>query len=217
MKELLPQIVGYVRDLVADQEVIDGIEESMRREKEREREHPPKKGQPAPVQHKKVSDDMIKRVHDSILKRGLTASPVVQYWKIAPLLAAEGWEASPGSVDAIYESILLPYYRENRDLKALDFWDYKLQREALTAERSRSVAEQDRYMTVRRPSLLWRRAEELAWLGYKNKAVNEMMGVIRAHPSHPDFQVWIGYVTGLIQVAARPAADPAAGASPQPQ
>lgn len=213
VKDLLPQVVSYVKDLIADDLAMDSVEEGVKKEKDAGQKK--QQGAPVQAQHpKKISDDTVKRVHDSILKRGFGPSPVVQFWKIGQYLNTEEWENNPGNVDGIYQQILLPILRENQDVRALDYWEFKLRREADLAAKNKFLAEQDKYTTIRRPNLLWSRAEEMLFIGQRNRAISEMMNIIRGNPAHPELQVWISYVSNLLGGATAPAS--AAPAEPSP-
>ena len=229
-KELLPSVVNYTKDLVADDAALEALEESIKREKEAAAIAPPGGGtRRNQNQPNKVSDAVIKRTHDQILKPSLTGSPVVKWMKLTDAVKAEGgggadgarggrrvdaaaggtWENSPAGLDGIFLKIILPELRDQKDARVLDYWDLKLKKEADAASRSRLAFEIEKFNNERRPTLLWSRSQEFIALGQKNRAITEMFGVIKAHPTHPQADDWIAALEQLITPPA-----PASAAAP---
>lgn len=198
-KELLPQVINYVKDLLADEASVEGLEETVKKEPPA-----PKKGQPVPPVHPhRVSDDVIRKAHDSIIRRSLAASPIVQSWKIAAFIDAQNWEKQPGNIDGIYTQFLLPEMRNAADPRAVEYWDLKIRKEGNAAARSRLAVDLDKFTAFRRPVLLWGRAEELLLIGQQNRAFGEMLALIKASPVHPDCTSWINRLEGLLGAPAQ--------------
>jgi hypothetical protein len=194
VKELLPQIFAYSRDLLADEQLVIENEEAIRKEKELATLANPgnpaaKKGPPAPVH--KASHDQSRRAHDAILKRGLSGSPIVQWLRLADFINPGEWESNPGNFDGIYLKIIQAAYREAKDPKALEYWDLKIRREGDAAARTRLAFDADKFTSLQRPILLWNRAEELHLIGMRNRGILEMLNLIRNHPLHPQAAAWI--------------------------
>lgn len=230
VKELLPTVVNYTKDLVADEAVLEALEESIKREKEAAAIAPPGGVRRNQNQPNKVSDAVIKRTHDQILKPSLAGSPVVKWMKLTDAVRAEGggrddgarggrraegtaggtWESSPAGLDGIFLKIILPELRSQKDARVLEYWDLKLKKEADAASRSRLAYEIEKFNSERRPTLLWSRSQEFIALGQKNRAISEMFGVIKAHPTHPQADDWIA---ALEQLLAPPTPAPAAAPS----
>lgn len=221
-KDLLPTVVNYTKDLVNDEAAVEALEEGMKRDKEAAAIAPAGGGNRRPQnQQNKVSDAVIKRTHDQILKPSLASSPVVKWMKLTDAVKIEGggggrrgetaagggWEGSPGALDGIFQRIILPELREQKDARVLEYWDLRLKKEADAASRSRLAYEIEKYNNERRPALLWSRSQEFIALGQKNRAISEMFGVIKAHPTHPQADDWIA---ALEQLLAPPAPAPAA-------
>jgi hypothetical protein len=190
-KELLPAVVNYTKELAADEAVLDALSDSIKREKEAAAIAPPGGGNRRTQPAKKTTDAEIKREHDSILKRSLTASPVVKWMNLGDMVNVPKWENNPSDFDGIFEKVILPELRLQKDLRALEYWDIKLKKEADAASRSKLAYEVDKFNTQRRPTLLWSRAQELATLGQKNRAVSEMFTLIKTYPTHPEASDWM--------------------------
>ncbi|HEY2343608.1 MAG TPA: hypothetical protein VGH90_11280, partial [Chthoniobacteraceae bacterium] len=218
----LPAILSHVSQVISDQEAVSALDDTAKKEKELEpnrREN--RRGGPVVGPGRKVGDDEIKRMHDQIL-RALPGSMIVQYWRIDDLVgeagkrgdsqAGAGWETNPGNIDGIYERIIQPEYRAAKDPHVVDYWDQKLRVESEAASRSKLAFEIDKFNTVRKQQILWKRAEDVLSIGMKNRAISDMFKLIQAFPKHPDAPSW---VSELEQTLA-PAPPPAAAASTVP-
>ena len=203
MKDLLPQVIAYTKEARAVDLAVEALEETIKKERESAA------GGKARAKEKVGDDQAVKRMCDQILKRPLASSPVVQWMKVADFVAVEKWEAQPGDVDGIFQKIVLPELREEKDARVLEYWDMQLKREAEAASARRVEFEMTKFNTVRRPELLWKRASEYAAIGQKNKAAVEMLGLIKANPAHPDVATWIGELETLLAPPAPALAAPA--------
>jgi hypothetical protein len=213
-KDLLPAVVNYTKELSSDEAVMDALSDSIKKEKEAAVIAPPGGGNRRPPQgQKKATDAEIKRAHDAILKRGLAASPVVKWLNLTDLIATPKWENNPSDFDGIFEKIILPELRAQKDARTLEYWDIKLKKEADAATRTKLAYEVDKFNAQRRPALLWNRAQELALLGLKNRAVTDMFTLIKTYPTHPDAGDWISKLEQTLLPATPPAADAASAAS----
>lgn len=206
MKELLPQVIAYTKEATALNTAIDALEEGIKKE----REAAAGAGKRSNAREKVADNQAVKRMVDQIFKRPMTSSPVVQWMKVADFVAPEKWEAQPGNVDSIFEKIVLPELRLQKDPRALEYWDIKMKREADAASARRAEFEIAKFNTVRRPELLWSRAVEMAEIGLKNRAATEMLTLIKANPTHPETGNWIGELEKLLTP------QPAAPVAPAP-
>jgi hypothetical protein len=202
VKDLLPPIINYTKEANADQAAMDGFEENVKREKELDSAlH--KRGNP-----RRSNDDQVKRLHDQIVKQPTTGSVVVQALQIADALNDAGsskgvkgpdgvqtqaptWEHSPGNVDGIFQKIVLPELRIEKDPRIVEYWDMKLKQEADSVTKSKLTFEADKFNQVRRPQLLWSRAQDVLAIGQKNRALGEMFKLVQTYPTHPDAVNWM--------------------------
>jgi len=190
IKDLLPSILNYTKDLANDIVAIDALEESLRRDKE----HPENKR----LTPRKANDHEVKRMHHSILEKPLSGSVVVQWLKLGELLTLEKWEDIPGNFEGIYEKIVQPELIAQRDPRITDYWDFRIKRETEEAAHSKLEFDRDKFNTQRLPSLLWKRATDLANIGYKNRATTEMFAIVRKYPSHPNATEWMTKLESLL-------------------
>jgi len=117
----------------------------------------------------------------------------------AELGKLKGWEGAPGNLDGIYQKTILPEFRKKKDPNLLRYWDARLQREEKAAQASRLTFRIEHYNQVTRPALIWSRAQDVVLLGHPNHAINEMYGLIRDFPSHPDNLRWIEQLEALLK------------------
>lgn len=206
VKDLLPQVVGYTKELSLDREMMEALDERIKRDRELN----------ASGRHgmkRSGDEDKVKRMHDQILNKGLAASPVAQLWRIGDFLKPEKWENNPGDYNGIFNQIILPELRAQRDPRLLEYWDMRLKREADNAAKQKLAFDLDRYNNQRRPSLLWSRAEDILLLGQRNRAIGEMFGIVRNFPNHPELVTWIGRLETILAPPA-PAIAPVPPATP---
>jgi hypothetical protein len=214
VKDLLPAIINYARDLAADQAAMAALEEAAKREKEMNVNKVPVRGAKP-----KGGNDLgeIKAIHDAILKKPLPGSIYVQWQRLIEWATIEKWEETPGSFDGIYEKVVLPEMREERDPHLLDYWDMMMQKKADEANRSKLAFDVDKYNNLVVPSLLWGKFSDMIILGQKSQAFAGMLSVIKKYPTHPDAKDWISQLeTLLAPPPPAAAAAPADGSAPAP-
>jgi hypothetical protein len=203
VKEMLPSVMAYIHELVADQAWMDALEDTVKKD--------------APgvnkVRAAKAKDDVaIRKTHDSVLNHGLGNSVVVQWLKLGDAVNVDQWENNPNNLDGIYKNIVQPELRAEKDQRVFEYWDYKLKKEADAASKTRLSFEMDKFNTLRMPVLLWNRIQEYAVVGQKNRAMTEMFNLIKKYPTHPSAPDWISTLEAL----AAPTDAPATTALPAP-
>ena len=209
MKDLLPALVNYTRELAGDHAAMENLDDSIKREMEK---NDGKRGPP-----RKANDADVKKMHDSILHRPLGGSIVVQWLKLGEWVAVDKWEGTPGNFDGIYEKTILPELRAQRDQRVLEYWDMKIKREGDNAAKSKLEFEHDKFLTQKLPVLLWHKAADMAVLGMKNRAATEMFNLIRKYPQHPDAGEWMGRLEEMLMPPAPATSAPTpAPAAPLP-
>jgi len=238
--DLLPAIIGQAREARNAEMMIDALEINLK--KEREAMEPvatnypvgPRRAPvPALAREKRDSSENVRRLYDEIANRPLGGSVYVEAMHLTEYLTnlspseraarqaakndtelATDWEPTPANADGIYEKVVLPQLRTEKDARAVEYWDGKMQREADRATLSKLTFEIEKFNQVRRSQLLWNRAEEYAQIGQKNRAITEMFAVIKGNPTHADAGAWIAELKTLL-VPAPPAgaAAPASSAA----
>ncbi len=147
----------------------------------------------------------------NLLSRPVGQSVIAQYLGIAPFLPEDkSWEASPGNVNGILEKNIRPALREAKDPALLQTWELQLKYEADRVTQDRSAHQIEQFNSVNRPRLIFQRAKDMALLGQPNRALNEMVGLVRANPTHPDFAAWVAEIRKGLSTPATPETSPAA-------
>ena len=219
VKDLIPSLVNYTKELQADQAAMENLDDSIKKEKEKER---PGDRRGGGGNQRKSNDGDVKKMHDSILHRPLGGSIVVQWLKLGEWVNVDHWENTPSNLDGIYEKTILPEWRTQHDQRVLEYWDMKIKREGDSAAKSKLEFEHDKFLTQKMPVLLWKKAADMAVLGFKNRAATEMFTLIRKYPQHPDAGDWMSRLEEMLMpaapaTAAAPAATaPATGTVPPP-
>ncbi len=129
---------------------------------------------------------------DHILKGKIDDSIFVRWYGIGGLIGGmENWEMSPGNMDGIYQKTIQPELRKQKDPRIVEYWDSKIQREASQATKSSLAFDAGKFDQVRKPSLLWNRAEDVLSIGQKNRAATDMFALVKGYPTHPEAAKWV--------------------------
>lgn len=154
-------------------------------------------------------------LREPLMSKPLGESVFVQWYGLGgDLPAAKGWELAPIKLDGMYEKTILPIMRKQKDARIVQYWDMRIEREARQAEEDRRTFGQDQFNFVKKPDLLWSRAKDLLVVGQKNRAMTEMLAVIRAYPDHPEALARIAELEKLATPPAVPASEPTSEPAP---
>ena len=145
-----------------------------------------------------ASDDAL-YVRDSLLKNSVSDGVFAKWLGLGPDLGKAGdWEMNPGKSEAIASKYLLPEWRKMKNPALLSYWDARIAKESVNANSAKLDFQEKNFATVRKPDLLWRRAKELLVLDQPNRAAQEMFGLIKNYPNHPNVGEWIGELEKLL-------------------
>jgi hypothetical protein len=202
VKDMLPALVNYVKDLSADGIMIDNHTEEVRHEREKEA----RRGGGGPGGGNGPGGggrDNVRRIHDDILGKPLSGSMVVDWLKLGEWVkVGKDWVDTPGDFDGIFETIILPELRAQKDQRALEYWDIRIKREGDRAAQSKLDFEREKFTTVKMPSLMWKKATEMSNVGMRNRAATEMMNLIKTYPNHPESGSWMSQLEVMLNPAA---------------
>ncbi len=144
---------------------------------------------------------------DPMMQHEIGGSIFVTWYQIGSWVQqADDWESKPGNIDGMWQKVILPEMRAQKDPRILDYWGNKLDAESSAATRSGRTFDVERFNTIRRPSLMWQRAQDLLAIGQKNAAVNVMFALIKENPAHPEEASWVAALEGILKP---PAPEPA--------
>ena len=218
VKVLLPKVLEHVAAVQADQLAAEHLADTLDKARDRATNSPGAK-------RNAQEDAIVKRVHDQVMRLSIAGSPVARWLQLGDMFRDAGrkakdsgqssWELVAGNVDGIYDTVILPEYRASKDPRLLDYWDMVLKRETeRTRDRKLDVEQRD-WNQVKRPGILWARAQDVLLLGQKNKAITEMFNLIKTFPQHPEAAKWITQLEALLLPTPAAAAIPVT-ATPAP-
>jgi hypothetical protein len=158
------------------------------------------------------------KLKDELLNKALTDSIFVKWLRLGPSLPkGDDWELTPGSLSGILEKNVRPVMREAKNPALLPTYELEIKVLADRVTLNRREHEATEFNTVVRPRLQLARANDMAALGQKNRAVTEIYGMVKAYPQHPDFSKWVQRLRELLKPDApapspeeSPAAEPSA-------
>lgn len=214
--KLLPAVLDFVRQAEADEAAMEHLDEQIEKAKA---------GARGGAANKALSGEThAKKLHNSIMRMSVTGSPVAKMFQIGELLGgggkkkqkgggddpAGGWEMVPGNVGGIYNSIVLPEFRATKDPRILNYWDRVIRKGQESIDPSMPDYEEKQWSQVKRPALLWARAQDMMQIGLHNRAITEMFAIIKGFPQHPEAANWIPHLEQLVSAQATPPAASAA-------
>ena len=167
----LPSVMAYVKDLVASEE---------------------------DFANQKPQNDETK----ALLNKPLNQSIFSQWLRLGEWLPNEKtWEMQPGNVAGILEKNVRTILREQKDPQLIGTWDLEMQFEADRITTGRSEYQADQFNAVTRPRMQFKQALDLVTIGQPNRALTEMIKLVRENPGHQDFPVWVGKIRELVKPA----------------
>ncbi len=127
-----------------------------------------------------------------ILKDSVANSLFAKAWKLAPFLSGlQGWELSPGNAEGIFEQNIRAVYREKKDPKILETWDWQIQMEEAKLANTKKAHALETFRTRKLPELYMRKAADQAKIGQPVAAAAEAMKILNANIEHPSFEKWV--------------------------
>lgn len=138
-----------------------------------------------------------------LLNEPINKSPFVKWLALTPRLPANtAWEPVPGRISDILEKNVRDPWRANADPRLDATWAMQIDYESARAAAGGSDWDRGQFETIAKPRLLFGRAADRAVAGQPNLAIKEMLGLIKAHPGHPDWKDWAQKLRTLVEPAA---------------
>ena len=100
-------------------------------------------------------------------------------------------EVSSGSVDGVFNKVVRPRLREAKNRDLLRLWDRRIVAMDEQAEKGAKTLGADDFKVLRRPELLWDRADDLEAIGDQESAWARKMEILKSYPYHPKTEEWI--------------------------
>lgn len=185
-KQLMPELLTYVTSLESERDSLtstkdlrEAIERSEKRDAQERR---------ARLDEAEKARQFVQRILDEPISDGVIAKSMMIDGELAK---AKGWPKSAGATDEIYDLVILPEFRRNKDPRIFSYWEDKIEREAAKAEEAGTSFARASFGQLDKPRLVWARAQDYLAYGDTKRAIADMIGVIEANPLHPDVPDWI--------------------------
>jgi hypothetical protein len=148
---------------------------------------PPAKGyQPLPFPADKVTKEA-----SDLMGTPLAGYTVVEWLQIKDLLPDSDFNGSAGDYFGILEKNLKSPLRDKKDPRLALVWDQQIATATAQANSSKDSQKSITFKSEKLPNLLFQKSTDTATIGQPNRAVNEIMALIRAYPTNPSVPTWI--------------------------
>jgi hypothetical protein len=143
-----------------------------------------KKGVPGRKQKKESGNDF---------DRPAVESPLVKDRQIQGFLeGVQEAKLSSASVGPIFNQVVRAHLREAKSRDLMRLWDLRIAAMDEDVEKEVKTLGADDYKILKRPELMWERADDLEKMGERESAWAQKMEILRANPYHPKLSNWIG-------------------------
>jgi hypothetical protein len=143
-----------------------------------------KKGGAGRKQKKESGNDFDRPAVESPLVRDRQIQGFLEEVKEAKLSSA--------SVVGIFNQVVRPHLRKAKSRELIRLWDLRIAGMDKDVEKEVKTLGADDYRLLKRPELLWERADDLEKMGEQESGWAQKLGILRANPYHPKLSDWIG-------------------------
>ncbi|NBZ95226.1 MAG: hypothetical protein EBR40_02145 [Proteobacteria bacterium] len=155
---------------------------------------PTQKGyQPQPC----PSDKVTKEAAD-LMGKSLLGYPIVEWLQIKDLLPDKDFSGAAGDYFEILEKNVKSPLKQKNDPRLTGVWDLQITTAMTHANATKDSQKAVTFKTEKLPNLLFGKCADMAAIGQPNRAVNEMVALIRAYPGNPSVPDWIEAAKHLI-------------------
>ena len=134
----------------------------------------------------------------TLINQPVEKSTVVQWFQISDLLPEKNFEHASGNYQSIMEKNIRGPLRAKNDPRIIQTWDLQIAQETALATDSNSRQQANAFNQTRLPDLLFRKAKDTAVIGQPNRALGQVMVLVRNYPENPSAQDWIDAARGLL-------------------
>lgn len=143
------------------------------------------------------SDKVTKEAID-LMGKSLSGYPVVEWLQIKDLLPEKNFSGAAGDYFGILEKNAKSPLKQKNDPRLPGVWDLQITTAMTQANASKDSQKAITFKTEKLPNLLFGKCADIAVIGQPNRAVNEMVVLIRAYPGNPSVPDWIEAAKQLI-------------------
>lgn len=149
--------------------------------------------QPTPCPADKVTKEAAE-----LMGKSTSEQPVVAWLQIKDLLPEKDFSGSAGDYFGILEKNVKGPLRAKKDPRLAVAWDLQIAAATTKANSSKNSQKAAEFKTDKLPALLFEKSRDTAAIGQPNRAVTEMMALIRSYPTNPSVDDWIGATRKLL-------------------
>jgi hypothetical protein len=142
--------------------------------------------QPIPCPADKVTKEAAE-----LMGKSTSDQPVVVWLQIKDLLPEKDFNGSAGDYFGILENNAKGPLRAKKDPRLAAVWDQQITAAMSQANSSKDSQKAASFKTDKLPALLFEKSKDTAAIGQPNRAVTEMMTLIRTYPTNPSVDDWI--------------------------
>jgi hypothetical protein len=149
-------------------------------------------GAKVPVAKKGLAGRKQKKESGNDFDRPVLESPLVRDRQIQGFLdGVQEAKLSSASVGPIFNQVVRPHLRKAKSRDLMRLWDLRIAAMDEDVEKEVKTLGADDYKILKRPEMMWERADDLEKIGERESAWAQKMGILRANPYHPKLSKWI--------------------------
>jgi hypothetical protein len=146
----------------------------------------------APMAKKGLAGRKQKKESGNDFDRPALESPLVRDRQIQGFLeGVQEAKLSSASVGPIFNQVVRPHLRKAKSRDLMRLWDLRIAAMDEDVEKEVKTLGADDYKILKRPEMMWERADDLEKMGERESAWAQKMGILRANPYHPKLSKWI--------------------------
>ena len=150
-------------------------------------------GEKVPMAKKVGAGRKQKKESGNDFDRPAVESPLVRDRQIQGFLEeVKEAKLSSASVVGIFNQVVRPHLRKAKSRELIRLWDLRIAGMDKDVEKEVKTLGLDDYKLLKRPELMWERADDLEKIGEQESAWAQKMEILRANPYHPKLSDWIG-------------------------
>jgi len=157
------------------------------------------------------ADKVTKEAAD-LMNTPLSGYKVVEWLQIKDLLPNKDFNASAGDYFGILDMNVKEPLRAKKDARLTAVWDQQILAATIQANSSKDTQKAESFKRDKLPNLLFKKSTDTAAIGQPNRAVTEIMTLIRSYPTNPSVPTWIEAARKLLTASESSA--PGANSTP---
>jgi hypothetical protein len=145
-----------------------------------------------PMAKKGLAGRKQKKESGNDFDRPVLESPLVRDRQIQGFLEGlQEAKLSSAAVGPIFNQVVRPHLRKAKSRDLMRLWDLRIAAMDEDVEKEVKTLGADDYKVLKRPELMWERADDLEKMGERESAWAQKMEILKANPYHPKLSKWI--------------------------